>query len=413
MKRMNSSSAKSTTSDLRKGQNLLDLRDVNLNVLLSAIWENAPIPRVELAQRTGLAPSSITRLIRQLSAEGLIIETGKAQSSGGRQPVLIAPNPDAGVIVSLDLSSSKIRGGIFDAANQVICEVEKPFEGLGPETLEKQMVLMVRSLLDEPQVQGRKLLGVGVSSPGIVNGDVHLSHTLKLRDFPLKKILEDAFNVLVIVQNDSYVAALAEKYYGAGRGLDDFMYLLLSDGVGAGLILNGEVYKGPLQSAGEVGHTIVERAGALCGCGKRGCLETVASRPAILSQAQRILDYDQDKILAGLLGSTPSQALTLPVLKEAAELGSAGAIEVIQVVADAVGLAVVNSVTVLGMRAVIVGGDVPQHLGPLFFENLGRAVKKYNRQFQEIELIQAQLDWRAFLQSISMLTLQRIIGINL
>jgi predicted NBD/HSP70 family sugar kinase len=412
MNRINPNAPKNTVTDSRKGQNLLDLRDVNLNVLLSAIWENAPIPRVELAQRTGLAPSSITRLIRQLSSKELIIETGKGQSSGGRQPILIEPNPDAGVIVSLDLSGSKMRGGIFDAANRVICEKEKPFEGLGPEAIQQQMISLARELLDEPLVKERKLLGVGVSSPGIVSGDVHISHTLKLHNFPLKRILEETFNVPVIVQNDSYVAALAEKYYGAGRGLENFMYLLLSDGIGAGLILNGDIYKGPLESAGEIGHSIVERSGTICGCGKRGCLETVASRSAILSHAQRILDYEQDKILASLSGHD-RQNLTLATIKEAAESGSVGAQEAIQYAANHVGFALVNSVTILGIRSVIIGGDVTLSLGDSFFDCLTRSVKEYNRQFQEIDLIHAQLDWRAFLQGISMLTLQQIIGINL
>jgi predicted NBD/HSP70 family sugar kinase len=409
---MNSENVKSTAHDTRKGQNLLDLRDVNLNVLLSAIWENAPIPRVELAQRTGLAPSSITRLIRQLRSKGLIIETGKGKSSGGRQPILIAPNPNAGVIVSLDLSGSKFRGGIFDAANHVIREVEEPFAGFGPEAIEKQIIKIANELLEEPQVQNRKLLGIGVSSPAVVNGEVHVSHTLKLHDFPLTRILEETFNVPVILKNDSHVASQAEKYYGAGRNLDDFLFLLLSDGIGAGIFLNGNIYKGVTESAGEIGHSIVERFGAVCGCGKRGCLETVASRAAILRQAQRILDYEQDETIAALVRDS-GNPLTLVTIREAAESGSPSAQEVINYAADHIALTLVNTVTTLGICSIIVGGEVTQQLGKPFIDSLNHSIEKYNRGFQEIELIQAQLDWRAFLQGISMLTLQQIIGINL
>lgn len=401
-----------TGGDAHRGQNLVDLRGVNLNVLLSAIWENAPISRVSLSEVTGLAPSSITRLIRHLSSQGLIIETGKGQSSGGRQPILIAPNPGAGIILSLDLSGSQIRGGVFDAANQGIRQVESPFDGLGPENIGRQIFALADELLRDQPLGERPLLGIGVSSPGVVSGEVVSNHTLKLHHFPLQTLLEERYHVPVLVQNDSRVAALTEKYYGAGRQVDDFIYVLLSDGIGAGLILNGELYNGPLEIAGEIGHTIVDRSGTFCSCGRRGCLETVATRAAILSHTQRILAYDHDVILTQLAGNDPER-LTLALLRTAAEQGSRAAIQVFEYAADHVSLAIVNAAAIAGVSVVIVGGDVAQQLGSRYFEALTTSVQRYNQNFQPLRLIQAELDWKAFLRGISMLTLQRIIGIDL
>ena len=208
------------------------------------------------------------------------------------------------------------------------------------------------------------------------------------------------------------MAALAEKYYGAGRGLGDFIYLLISDGIGSGLILNGELYSGGTHPVGEIGHVLVEKDGALCSCGRRGCLETVATHQAILTHAQRILDYQRDEVLVDLVNAD-SQRITLPLLREAAERGSTGAREIILYAADHVAFALVNAATELGIAPIIMGGDVSEQLGDYFLENVSRSVNNYNRGFQKIELVPAKLDWKGLLQGISMLTLQRIIGINL
>ena len=396
--------------DMRRGQNLLDLRDVNLTVLLSSIWERGPISRVALAEVTGLAPSSITRLIRQLNAKGLIAETGKGASKGGRQPILISPNPDAGVILSFDLSGPVMRGGVFDAANAALRELERPFEALGPDGIRRQLFSLSRELLSDSSVQGRRLLGIGVSSPAVVSGVVTVNANLELRRFPFRDILEKEFGVPVFVQNDSHGAALAEKNYGAGRGLGDFIYILLSDGIGSGLVIGGDIYKGPLQTAGEIGHVVIERAGGFCSCGKRGCLETFSSRAAILAHARQILAHDGDEALVRAAGED-GRRLDLSTLREAAEAGSPGAAVAINYAAEQVGFAIVNTVTLLGLRSVIVGGDVVEQLGPLFFEAIKDAVRKYNGSFQATDLYRGELDWRALLRSTSMSTLQRIIGI--
>jgi predicted NBD/HSP70 family sugar kinase len=396
--------------EARRGQNLLDLRDVNMAVLLSAIWERGPISRIALAEETGLAPSSITRLIRQLHAKGLIAEMGKGASKGGRQPILISPNPDAGIILSFDLSGVKLRGGLFDAANASLREIERPFEGTGPDSIRRQLFGLGRELAADPSAKGRRLLGIGVSAPAAVSGIVSVNANLGLRRFPLRDILEEEFDVPVLVQNDSQGAALAERNYGAGRGIDDFIYLLLSDGVGSGLVLGGDIYRGPLHTAGEIGHVVIERAGAFCSCGKRGCLETFASRPAILAHARQIATHDGDDALARAIGEDAGR-LDLPAIREAAEAGSRGAANAIEFAADLVGFAIANTVTLLGLKSVIVGGDVVDQLGPAFFDAIGRAVKKYNGNFQTTDLYRGELDWRGLLRSTSMLTLQRIIGI--
>ncbi|HEX7973290.1 MAG TPA: helix-turn-helix domain-containing protein, partial [Anaerolineales bacterium] len=166
------------------GQDLQALRTTNLRVLLSAIWEYSPISRIDLSEATGLAPSSITRLLQELIELGLVQETGKGESSGGRQPNLVVPNPDAGLVISLDLSGPHLRGGIFDAANNLLSVLDRPFYGLGAEIIQKQVLGMIHVLLSDPAAKDRPLLGIGISQPGAIDAETG--------------VIQDAYNLRTI-----------------------------------------------------------------------------------------------------------------------------------------------------------------------------------------------------------------------
>jgi N-acetylglucosamine repressor len=395
-----------------RGQDLAALREGNLDVILRAIWDNAPVSRKELAQITGLAPSSITRLIQQLQQSKLIMSVGKYKSSGGRQPTLIAPNPDAGLIISLDLGGRQIRGGIFDASNQLISALEQPIAGLGYEAVKKQLLEFTQLLFTDSSHDSRKLLGLGVGVSGrvdIATGEIAESYNLQLRDFPIRQILTDAFHLPVYIEIDASVAALAEKYYGAGRGVDDFVYLLISTGIGAGVIMDGQIYRGKAGMPGEIGHIVVDRLGPICLCGRRGCLEAVASKPAILGNARRIFAHSRDPVNASLTGSDV-KSLTLEKLASAAGFGNQMAQELINNAADHVAYAITTIATILNIRLIIVGGEVVQELGNIFFEGLQASLNKYRQRIQNIEVVRAELKSNAFLKGVSMLTLREILS---
>lgn len=398
----------------RQGQSLEGLRSQNLGVLLSVIWQNAPVSRADLARLTGLAPSSITRLIRELEESGLIQETGKGESSGGRQPVLIAPNPTAGLIVSLDLSGSQMRGGIFDAANQLRLSVEQPYVDLGGEAIEKQLLALTHQMLDDPFVRDHPLLGIGISVPGAVDleaGYIIEAYNLRLRDFPLRQILMDEFDLPVYIEVDTYAAALAEKHYGAGQSVDDLIYMLVSTGIGFGIIMDGKIYQGKAGMSGFIGHIIIDRNGPVCLCGKQGCLEAVAGRPALMNSASRLLKHGRDPLLADIVGPDPA-ALSLEHVAAAAEMGSPICQEIILGEADNIAYAISLLTTILDINFVIVGGEVAQQFGGVFFDALHAAMDRYRRAQHEINIVPAELEREAFLKGIGMLTLHEMLGIS-
>ena len=395
------------------GQDLQALHNTNLRALLSAIWEYNPISRAELSHATGLAPSSVTRLLQKLSELGLVREAAKGASSGGRQPTLVEPNSDAGLVISLDLSGPQLRGGIFDAANHLICVTSQPFDGLGPQALTRQLLGMIHLLLKDPAAQSRPLLGIGVSQPGLIdaeNGVICEASNFRLRNFPMRQILEAEFGLPVYIEHDGSVAALAEHYYGAGRGLDYFVYILVSTGIGSGIISEGKIYRGETGKSGEFGHVIVEPGGTLCVCSKRGCLEAVASGPAILASARSMVAHGRSEILSNLCGDSPDR-LTIELVAQAARLGDPAAQDILARSADYIALGLNIYASLLDIRRMIVGGEVAE-TGEVFLAPLRQSLARYGRDEQKIEIIPAELKQNNFLRGISMLTLQEVLRLQ-
>jgi N-acetylglucosamine repressor len=400
------------TPPLRRqsGQDLQNLRAGNLWVLLSAVRQHGPLTRNDLAQLTGLAPSSVTRLIRELEQLGLVMQTGKGESSGGRQPSLVVANPAAGLVVSLDLSGRNLRGGVFDAGNNLIKFVDRPFHGLGPQALEVQIRNMVNDLLAEPAARDLPLLGIGVSLPGAVDsqtGDVRDSYNLRLHNYPLRRYLSAEFNLPVYIEHDASVAALAEHYYGAGRSLSHLIYILVSTGIGSGILIDGQIYRGESGMSGEFGHIILDPVGQMCVCGKLGCLEALAAAPAILSSARWMASHGRSELLSSLSSDDP-QCITLETVAQAARLGDTIAGEILAKSAAHVAQGIATYASLFDISHIVIGGEVAE-LGEVYFDPLCRAIEHFRRENLRIEIMPAELKQDTFLRGISMLTLQEVL----
>ncbi|MEA4907372.1 MAG: ROK family transcriptional regulator [Chloroflexi bacterium] len=394
------------------GQNLKNLRENNLAVLLSAIWDSENLSRADLAKVTGLAPSSVTRLTQELQRIGLIIEAGKGESSGGRQPVLITPNPGAGIVISLNLSGSSLLGGAYDSANHLLKHEEIPVTQYGPDAILQYIDHLMDIFLHDPELAQKKLLGIGVSISAAVNvekGEVSIGYYLRLRNFPLRRILKDKYHVPVYLETDTSVAALAEKNYGAVRKTDDFIYLLISTGIGVGMIKDGEIYQSNTGMSGKHGHIVIDRQGPICTCGKRGCLEAIAGRGAILENAKRIFSEGRDPFVSELIHGDLDQ-LDLPHIAQAAQMGSQEAKNLIDYVAELIAYAISLYTMILNVPLVVVGGDVALEFGDIFIQSINRQLSKFLRDDENVTILQTRLKKDHFLKAISMFTIQQILG---
>jgi hypothetical protein len=235
--------------------------------LLRLIWREQLISRAELARRTGLSRSSISAIVSDLLATGLVHETGTGYSSGGRRPIMLGFDDDALAIVGVDMGAAHIAIVVTDLRAEVKAWRSEPCDVRDdPEGALTLMCELIDSAMAEAKIEKKQLIGMGVAVPSPVRPDEpsKLSPVFvpKWREFSPVKRLEATYGVPVAMDNDANLGALAEQWWGAGRDGRDLAYVKVATGVGAGLIIHGDIYRGPAGIAGEIGHIPVDPSAA-------------------------------------------------------------------------------------------------------------------------------------------------------
>jgi glucokinase len=242
---------------------------------------------------------------------------------------------------------------------------------------------------------GDRPVAIGVSFGGPVDaraGLVRLSHHVPgWENTPLAGLLEAEFGAPARVDNDANVAALGEHHFGAGRGADSVFYITVSTGVGGGWILDGRPWRGAGGMAGEIGHVVVDPAGPVCLCGKRGCVERLASGPYMAQNAREILQQrpGQGEILLRLAGGDPAK-ITGQLLGEAARQGDELARQVIERGASALGVGIGNTANLVNPQRFVLGGGVTK-AGPLFWETVQLTARATALPEVQFEILPAEL----------------------
>lgn len=329
---------------MRHGASGAALRDVNRSAVLRLIGHHGPISRAELARRLGVRPGTVTALARGLIASGIVIPIEMQESSGGRPAELLALVGSAAVAVGVKVAEQHVAIVCADLDGTVLAAQTLPFDAVGTNPFVTLAALL------EPHVKAAEenhvLLGVGVGVPGFEDPygtGVVQAPLLGWRHLPLGEHLSRVLGAPVLVDNDVNTLAVAESLYGVGRGFEDFLTVTVGRGVGMGIIIGGELYRGARGAAGEFGHVCVDRDGELCSCGKRGCLETVVSEPALLAAARRRRVIDKT--------CGPEDLAT----KAAA--GHKAALEIYRDAGAALGRALAGVAVVLNPQAIVVGGE--------------------------------------------------------
>lgn len=384
--------------------------------ILSIIWSEGPISRTHLAVRTGLAHSSITRLTRVLERQGLIHAVEIGESTGGRPPILLAFNEDAGIILAVDLGSINLHGALYNAKGATHFTVERPFKGIGGEMIEKQVVALVEELIEATVALGKRALAIAISVPGTVdqqNGVIVDVTNLELHNLPISAILERRFGLPVFIEHDTMAAAFAEKYYGAGRGTENMVYVTVSQGIGAGIMLGNRLFRGENGVAGEIGHITVVRDGPRCVCGRRGCLEAVAGAAALIQRTRQLLAEcsavcQQE---SAILKHADAETLTIETIVDAAQQGDPVALQVFGEAADYVAQAIGALTCVVDVSTIIMGGEISA-VTDAFLVPLSKALPSYQFLDYPIIVIPAAMHQDASIKGASMLALQKVFGLS-
>ncbi len=275
-----------------------DARRHNRSLVLQSLFRDGPLSRADLARATRLTPTSASDLVAGLLDEGLVEEVGRRAGQGvGKPATLVGIIPDARHVVTLDLSADEdAHGAVVDLTGKVLHRRTVPRRDRVGQAAVDLAVQLARELV---ATTDRPILGIGVGSPGVVdtNGVVTEAANLGWHDVALARHLEGALGLPVHVANDANMATLAEFAYGDPAG-ENLLLVKIGEGVGAGLLIDGELFTGDRFAAGEIGHVTVDDRGDLCACGRRGCLETAVAVPLL---RRRMADAPDDRARARVL----------------------------------------------------------------------------------------------------------------
>ncbi|WP_336773806.1 ROK family transcriptional regulator [Paenibacillus sp. MMO-58] len=315
------------------------IKKINTSIVLEAVLKQAPLSRAQISELTGLNKATVSNLVQDLIDSDLVIEIGPGESSGGRKPVMLLFNGKAGYAVGIDLGVNYIRGVLADLEGNVVAELQRSLKKHQLEFTLKELIQCIEELIGKAPDSPYGIVGIGIGVPGIVDdqGSILFAPNLEWRHVELQQMLEERFQLPVTIDNEANAGAQGEQKYGIGRGIAHQIYVSVGIGIGTGIILNKELYKGAAGFSGELGHLSIEYSGKPCRCGNEGCWELYASENALLEQAAP-LGFDN-----------------LEDLLDAAEAGNEGVRALFYKIGEYMGAGISNIVNVFNPDVVIIG----------------------------------------------------------
>ncbi len=332
------------------------LKRLNRSIVLKYLHRQGGLSRKELTTLTQLDGKTITNITQDLLRLKMIKAIGKVSRGVGRPSEIIELNPQYGFTLGIDLGASHITCIAVDFTGAILTHAQSTIRyGLSPSTVIKRMIAIGEKVIDKLKADKKKLLGVGVCVPGVVDRKagvgVWATNLSKWKNVQISKPLASAFNVPVLLEESTRCAALGEMFARPNDNLKDFLLLDLSLGVGSALVQNGKLYYGHSGVAGEIGHTTIKPGGFLCRCGKQGCLEAEASGYAIARKYSEILQKGKKTI------TKKHVTVSAQDVVDAMSLGNETCQQIFSDAARMLGTAAANAVMLLNpAHLVLMGG---------------------------------------------------------
>ncbi|MBG9586012.1 ROK family transcriptional regulator [Cytobacillus firmus] len=275
-------------------QDQLLMKRQNKNLVLDILKTKSPISRIDIAKITGMSPTSITRIVNELQLQGYLRETEAVASGVGRKATLLEVRGDVLYTVGIEIDKSLLKVGIVNYIGEMVSLLKSKRNESESymETLHK-INMVIRKIMDENEIPAAKIMGLAVGLPGYIdykNGIVKVSDQLKWKDANLAEDLQKLTSFNVIVDNELKMKIVAESFIGKAKNSQNSILIGIGSGIGSSIMLNGDIYRGETNNAGEIGHTVIDPTGNVCNCGKIGCLATYISEGAILADSRKVKD---------------------------------------------------------------------------------------------------------------------------
>lgn len=343
---MLASAAKATHAQTRRHNNRL---------VFQQVYEQGPLSRADIARATNLTATTVSTVISELLEEGLVAELGAISTDRGKPPTLVSLAKDARHILALDLSRKAFQGSILNLRGEIQLSRRTIAQVQGEAALS-----VIYQLIDELMAQTTTpVLGIGIGAPGIIDSNSGLIRQAANLDWyavPLGELISRRYGCHVQVVNDNQAALLAEYLFGEYKRTADLVVVRIGNGIGAGIMCNGQLLHGNGGGVGEIGHVVVVEQGERCNCGNNGCLETVASSRALVKVAQALARNDPDCRLNALVKSPDD--ITIETVLQAFHEGDEAVIALVVAAGEQLGKVLAYLVSVLGPSRILLCGSL-------------------------------------------------------
>lgn len=353
-------------------------RAMHRSNILNLIRTNGLLSRTDLSRETGLSQASVTGITADLIQEGLIEEKETGAYEGGRRPILLAIRADGVHVIGINMAIDQVRVVIvnFQAELKASHEVLLEKEVYSPGEIVEVMVQAIQACMWEANFSKDQISGVGVGIPGPVDsveGIIRFLPNYGWEEVPFREMLAERINHPVFIDNSSNNLAIAEYWFGSGKGIDNFLVITLENGVGAGMVINGQLVRGALGIASEFGHICVSEDGPLCRCGRRGCIESWVGNNAIIRDARALA-------ARGCWSDSSVRPESIGYEDVLAELktGNRELEKVYEKAGEILGIGIYNMITMLNPELVILTGKGVQ-AGDSLFDSMHAAMDRLKR----------------------------------
>lgn len=323
------------------------MKSVNKSIVLNKIRTSEPISRAQIAKETKLTPPTVSSIVRELIEQELVVESELGKSQGGRKPTMLLINKNGYYVIGVDAGPRTIKCVLSNLSGQLkdraVVSIDPPLTNETFLTLLKDSVKKILQKVRNPE----KVIGIGVAMHGVVDfetGTSLVAPILQLKNIPIKEELERALNFEVKVENDARAMALGESWFGQHGQISSMVAVNIGSGVGAGVVVDGKLYHGATDLAGEIGHMTIDMNGEICECGNRGCLEAYASAPSIVKRANRKMPN--------------KEIISSEEIYQSAVNGNQDCIEILEETGKILGIGLTNLIHIINPELIILGGGV-------------------------------------------------------
>jgi predicted NBD/HSP70 family sugar kinase len=349
------------------------IRGINRQIVLNYIRDREPISRADIARITEMQRSTVSNIVEGLKSDGLIEEIGAGVSTGGRRPTLLRLRAAGATAIGIDITPSSTTIATSDLVGRVLEREDVP-NSTRPDEMAARLIERLSAFADRDRYGA--IAGVGISLPGMVDPDtgraIYIPY-FKWRDWAIAEEIERATGLQAVVDNDANAAALAELWFGRPEVSDsrDFIMALVAEGIGTGIVIDGQIYRGERGAAGEFGHMIVgSEAPVACSCGNHDCWEAFSSERAAIARYLRN---------AGGANRVEPEPINFREVVERALGGDQAAIDALTETAHYIGIGISNLIVGLSPAAVVVGGKITRAwplIAPSLEETIQRSIRR-------------------------------------